>query len=164
MVTMDPRWQEVYEENKRIDDLFIERYGQEEFYFEKNVLEFLVELGEFTNETKCFKYWTVKKSDKEKVLDEFADCITMILLFFHLQNLSIEPLLPSTEERNPLKVIHYLYVEGTKLMDSQEETLLRNIFSNLLYVATLFGYSMEEILEAIYQKQKITKERLNTNY
>ena len=38
-------------------------------YYKKNCIALLVELGEFINETKCFKYWSIKKPDKEKVLE-----------------------------------------------------------------------------------------------
>lgn len=40
----------------------------------KRMLALLVELGEFANETRCFKFWSLKgPSGKERILDEYAD-------------------------------------------------------------------------------------------
>ena len=42
--------------------------------FPRRLMALLVELGEFANETRCFKYWSVKgPSPKEVILDEYAD-------------------------------------------------------------------------------------------
>ena len=46
----------------------------------KRTLALLVELGEFANATRTFKYWSNKGPEsKERVLDEFADGLHFIL-------------------------------------------------------------------------------------
>ncbi len=157
-------WKEIYEVNKKLDDVFIEKYHSTIDYDKKNIVEFLVELGEFANETKCFKYWTVKKAQKEKVLEEFADCITMSLLYFHLLNLELEELDNPIETENVLDVLMMLYEQVLTLNRKLEEDTVRSIFSNLLYLGTFFQFTEEEIQEAIRKKQKITWERLNSDY
>ena len=48
--------------------------------FAERVLALLVELGEFANETRCFKYWSEKPpSPKERILDEYADALHFFL-------------------------------------------------------------------------------------
>ncbi len=161
---MNTKWQEIYTNNKQIDNIFIERYGKEKDYFKKNAIEFLVELGEFTNETKCFKYWTIKKPDKDKVLDEFADCMTMILLFFNLSNLELDAIPMHTPLTNKLDVINLLYEEGSKLITAYDDVLVKEIFSNLLYLISLFDYQEDDIINAISKKQTVVLERLNSDY
>ena len=64
-------YNDIYNRNKKLDDIFMNKYFNiESKYYEKNCLELIVELCELANETKCFKYWTVKKPDKELVLEE----------------------------------------------------------------------------------------------
>ena len=47
---------------------------------EKRLLALTVELGELANETRCFKYWSLKPaSPKEIVMDEYADGIHEML-------------------------------------------------------------------------------------
>ena len=48
--------------------------------FSRRILALLVELGEFANETRCFKYWSYKgPSPKETILDEYADGLHFLL-------------------------------------------------------------------------------------
>lgn len=79
-------WNDIYQRNKKLDTHFEQKYlNKEPYYFEKNCLELTVEIGEFVNETKCFKYWTIKKPNKDDMLEECADVIMMLLYcYYHL--------------------------------------------------------------------------------
>ncbi len=53
---------------------------QNEDLFTRKTLALLVEIGELANETRCFKFWSVKPaSEKQVVLEEFVDGIHFIL-------------------------------------------------------------------------------------
>jgi dimeric dUTPase (all-alpha-NTP-PPase superfamily) len=57
----------------------------------KRILACIVELGEYANETKCFKYWSDKKaSDKEIRLEEFIDVLHFIFSIANLECFSAE--------------------------------------------------------------------------
>ncbi|WP_163143747.1 dUTP diphosphatase [Bacillus sp. 22-7] len=48
--------------------------------FNKKVLALIVELGELANETRSFKFWSIKPaSPKEKIVEEYVDGIHFIL-------------------------------------------------------------------------------------
>ena len=59
--------EEVYQRNIELDEIFFNNYGNDNLTFKKNCVELLVELGEFINETKCFKYWSTKEPNKDLV-------------------------------------------------------------------------------------------------
>lgn len=159
------KYKEIYQRNKELDNIFIEKYeAKEPLYFEKNCIEFLVELGEFANETKCFKYWSIKKPDHEAVLEEFADCITMVLYFFNVLNLELDDFKKHQKSNNVLEIFNYLYQQGTKLMTKLNEELVKDIFINLLYLAELLNLNEDEIINAITKKQDKIEERLNSDY
>lgn len=158
-------WNKIYEKNSELDKIYLSKYlSSNNDIFEKNAIEFLVELGEFTNESKCFKYWTVKLPDKEKVLEEYADCITMLLVFYNNLNMKINPEINHLETVNILEVINYLYQEGSKILKSISEELLTNIFNNLIYLGSLLNLTEEEIINSMKNKQKIVEVRLNSEY
>ena len=77
------KYQKIYDENKKLDAMFIEKFNHKDL-IRKNKLELLVEIGEFANETKCFKYWSKKNPQKDLMGEEYADCIIMTLCFFSL--------------------------------------------------------------------------------
>ena len=84
------KYLELYERNKKLDDIFYEKYkDKDNMLYEKNCLELIVELGELANESKCFKYWSKKQPNKELVLEEFADCMLMCLYFFNEYNVDL---------------------------------------------------------------------------
>ena len=154
-------YQEVYDSNTKLDSVFIERYKNSPDYEKKNCIELLVELGEFTNETKVFKYWSVKEPDKEKMLDEFADCVTMMLYFFNINKMTLDEMPEHIEEENKLDIINYLFKEGTLLFDNNHNPeFLKNLFVNLIYLGHSFGFSDEEIIEGIRKKQEVIAGRL----
>ena len=157
------KWKRVYDNNKRLDGIFFQKYEKEDIY-RKNCIEFLVELGEFVNETKVFKYWSIKKPDKEKMLLEYADTITMCLTFYRELGLEIDDRYLHIDETDILKVINYLYQKISLLLNNLSEELIKDIFYNLLYLGELLEISEEETLNAICEKHKIIEERLNSDY
>ena len=54
---MNTKWHKIYENNIRLDKIYQEKYKDTTDFYKKNAIELLVELGEFVNETKCFKYF-----------------------------------------------------------------------------------------------------------
>ena len=155
----------IYKRNKELDNIFMNKYeSKEPLYFEKNCIEFLVEFGEFVNETKCFKYWSIKKPKMEDVYEEFADCITMILTMYYVLDLEIDTLKEHYKSDNVLEVINYIYSQGSKLMTKINEDLVKDILSNLFYLASLLELDKEEIYRVLSYKQDKVEERLNSDY
>jgi len=157
------KWNELYENNKRLDKIFIDKYQSDTKLFEKNCIELLVEISEFVNETKVFKYWSVKTPNKDKMLEEYADVITMILTFSGLKNMKIKEKYKSYD-MNLLDIIHELYSYSLKLRDNFNESVIEEIFSLVLYIGKKLNFSENDIIEAIKNKQKIIENRLNSDY
>jgi len=52
----------------------------EKFLLTSKFLSLVVEAGELANKSRCFKYWSRKKSDGRKILlEEFADILHFLL-------------------------------------------------------------------------------------
>ena len=153
------KWNRIYENNKRLDLIFLNKYSFDKNLYEKNYIELLVEIGEFINETKIFKYWSVKKANKEKVLEEYADVITMLLTFCGYNNLELNDF-KIEKTNNILKSIIELYQEVCNYSKDNIIDILKHVL--------IIGYSLdlneEEIIEAINKKHKIIEERLNSDY
>ena len=155
----------LYQRNKELDHIFISKYQEKEpRYFEKNCIEFLVEFGEFVNETKCFKYWTIKKPKMEDVYEELADCITMILTMYYVLDLELDSLKEHHTSSDVLEIINYIYSQGTKLMKDINEDLVKDLLSNLFYLAELLNLDKEEIYKILSYKQDKVEVRLNSDY
>ncbi len=158
------RWNKIYQNNRYLDEIFIKKYQNDDRLYDKNCLELMVEIGEFVNETKVFKYWTIKNPNKDEMLEEYADVITMILSFYGLYNLEIQKLDYKIDENDILKIIMELYNKAYNFYKNKDTKLLEEIFQYILYIGKLLDLKEIEILDAIEKKQKIIEERLNSNY
>ena len=157
----------IYNRNKKLDDIFMNKYFNiESKYYEKNCLELIVELGELANETKCFKYWTVKKPNKELVLEEFADSLMMILYMFNTYNIDKVDFIDIDLSDDILEEFNYLIRMCTLLMskDNIDEKFLKEIFTRLIHIGRLLDLSDIEIVDACNEKILKNEERLNNNY
>lgn len=133
-------------------------------YFEKNCIELMVEIAELANETRCFKYWSIKIADKEEVLEEYADCITMILSFFTHFNLKLDNIPNHYETDDIILLFNELFKESSCMLDSSSENLVKTIFSNIVYLGKLLGFTDDELYEACYKKMNKIRERLSSDY
>lgn len=166
LLTKIKRWENYYQENKKLDEKFNSQYQKNEpEFYEKNCIELLVEIGEFINETKYFKYWSIKSPNKGKMLEELADCLNMIFYFYGLLNLDITDFTNTKIEKNRLKQINHIYNLSTNLFNNLNTQDIKNIFINLLDFAYSLGIKEEEILEKLEEKHQIIYNRLeDTNY
>ena len=160
-------YNDIYNRNKKLDDIFMSKYFNiESKYYEKNCLELIVELCELANETKCFKYWTVKKPNKELVLEEFADSLMMVLYMFNTYNIDKIDFVDIDMSDDILEEFNYLIRMCTLLMDKDNvnKRYLREIFTRLIHIGKLLLLSDNEIVDACYKKIIKNEERLNSDY
>ncbi len=132
---------------------------------DKRLLALLVELGEFANETRCFKYWSNKKSSSlDIVLDEYVDGLHFFL------SLGI-----------PLNTNKYVY-EIKKLDISLTNAIInvynliskfsnnRNLdnyiaaFSAYLDIISLLEVTSLDIINAYLKKLDVNHSRQKNNY
>lgn len=158
------KYEKVYEENKKLDKVFIETYGNSDEIILKNQVELLVELGEFVNETKCFKYWSKKEANKELVLEEYADTLLMIFYFFRELNISLLDNFPKESNERINSLIIRLYNLCSKFHYEYTQNIIKEIFVNLLKVGELLNFTDDEIISACLKKINIDKERFKIDY
>ena len=158
------KFNKVYDENKKLDSLFIQLYDNSEDIILKNKLELLVELGELANETKCFKYWSKKMPNKDLVLEEYADTLLMVFYFFRELDIDLMDVFP-----NPIKEdINNKFITLYKLMsifrEEYTKDIIKEIFINLLDLGNLLKLTDNEIIYSCLNKIEIDKQRFTTNY
>lgn len=154
----------IYKINKELDVIFNERYSNDLYYYEKNVIALIIEISEFINETKCFKYWSVKSPKKEYVLEELADSITMCLSFITYFKSDLNNILGHIDTDNIFLVINKIYKDASSMMENKDVLLVKSILSNLFYLGELLNLEKDEIYDACYKKMDIIKMRLNSDY
>ena len=157
---------EIYQESKRLDSLFEEQndlFSDE--IIEKNILELLVKFGELANETRCFKYWSTKPmSDKEVILEEYIDCLFMILCFCNMTNISMDDVFPAATHENIVETFLILYKDGLNLKKNLPKETVKQLLVNILYLADLLNFQYDDIKKGVSNKSLIIRKRFKENY
>ncbi|NYE07746.1 dimeric dUTPase (all-alpha-NTP-PPase superfamily) [Bacillus niacini] len=160
--------EKLFKMQRGLDQHIEEKHGlQNEDLFDRKVLALLVELGELANETRCFKFWSIKpSSEKSVVLEEYVDGIHFILslgIECGFQNLDytldIEPSAASTTEQFLL-----IYQVVNKFRDTKSESDFKTLLQSYLQLGTLLGISYEEMEKAYFTKNEVNYQRQQNNY
>ena len=155
----------IYKTTKHLDDLFAKNYDHNEEIICKNRLELLVELGELANETRCFKYWSTKQeSDKEKVLEEYIDCLFMTLYFCNITGISLDEEFPKTSDLDLIDTFLNLFKYSSNISEVPSKDEIKIVLVELDHLAKLLGFSVEDLERVTKIKSEIIKNRLNTDY
>ena len=132
---------------------------------DRRLLALLVELGEFANETRCFKYWSNKgPSPLDVVLDEYVDGLHFFL------SLGI-----------PLNTNKYVYdIHKVDVTLSEQIINVYNLISKFsisrdldnyivafnayLDIISILNVSSEDIINAYLKKLEVNHQRQENNY
>ena len=157
---------DLYIKQKELDqEIAINHHITYESTRNKRTLALLVELGEFANATRTFKYWSNKPSEsKERILDEFADGLHFILSLGIDQGYEVDSIEVNDDERSLTDTLLKTY-ELTSIFNSSQ-TQSNYLLMLISFLKCLFklGYSWEEAKDAYYIKLKENHVRQETNY
>ncbi|SHN06488.1 dUTP diphosphatase [Gracilibacillus kekensis] len=159
-------WQTLFEMQKDLDSYILAQHDlKNENVFDKKVLALLVEVGELANETRCFKYWSLKPaSGKEVIAEEYVDGIHFILSLG--LELGINEYAPKVKENEQdlTTLFHHVFQSITTLKGEQTLAAYYNVFDTYVTLGQKLGFSSEDIKNAYVDKNKVNYERQNQGY
>lgn len=147
----------IYESNDIVDtgDIFYDK-----------IVALDVELGEFINEVKTFKYWKKNKvMDSNKVIEEACDCLHFIL---SLAN-DMEVELKYIEAMKMAKDVNLLYrfIKATLWKDiylDDESESMNKVLSLLIGLIKELGFTCEDLIKEYDRKYEINIQRQREGY
>lgn len=133
--------------------------------FSRRLLALLVELGEFANETRCFKYWSYKPSSpKEVILDEYADGLHFFLSLGIPLGVATYKHYFRVEEKDLTQAILHCYASAIKLDEEYTVENYAKAFGDYLNIIPLFDYSSQDVIEAYVKKLSTNHKRQEDHY
>lgn len=155
----------IYKETKRQDENFALHYGHDEEIVRKNRLELLVELGELANETRCFKYWSTRQTgDKEKVLEEYIDCLFMALYFSNITGISLDEEFPPSLNGDLIDTFISLHKYASAISETPTKDEVKKVLVELDHLAKLLDFTIEDLERVTKIKNDIIDNRFNNGY
>jgi dimeric dUTPase (all-alpha-NTP-PPase superfamily) len=131
----------------------------------KRILALLVELGEFSNETRCFKFWSEKPaSSKDVILDEYADGMHFFLsLGIPLGVEKYTHKFKPDQKELTLQILQ-TYALVSDLLSSYDEKHYAIAFSSYLNLLPLLGYNGDDAINAYKKKLEVNHQRQANHY
>lgn len=132
---------------------------------DKRLLALLVELGEFANATRTFKFWSFKPSEsKERVLDEFADGLHFLLSLGLAYNYVVDSIEVEEEKIDLTDAILKSYHYINEFYNSRTLINYLKMFQGYLKILASLGYSWDDAYSAYFTKLAENHHRQETNY
>lgn len=133
---------------------------------EDRVLALLVELGEFANETRSFKYWSLNKEiNEEEMFEEFSDVLHFSLsLGLDIQFNQVAIKYKESHLSKTADVFREMYQDI--ILFQREETLANyeTMMITMCQLADSVGLSSEKMREMYFYKNKINHARQDNKY
>ena len=162
MIDLTNLYQKQAELDKRIADNHHVSY---ETTRERRILALLVEIGEFANATRCFKYWSNKPSEAQDiVLDEYVDGLHFFLSLGIDIKTSKKTYNHTKHADNLTKQILETYRLATLFYKNQDEKSYIKAFQAFINITVLLKVRWSTIEKAYYKKLGENYHRQDTNY
>ncbi|USK59035.1 dUTP diphosphatase [Peribacillus asahii] len=133
---------------------------------ERKILALLVELGELANETRCFKFWSLRgPSERETILGEYVDGIHFLLSLANEQ--SFKPTVPemfTLEQRNLTEQFILLYREISLFQQQVTFESFQTVFNEYIRLGHMLGFSAIDVEQAYITKNEVNHERQQQGY
>ena len=132
---------------------------------ERRILALLVEIGEFANATRCFKYWSNKKSEPQDiVLDEYVDGLHFFLSLGIDINVSKKKYNYTKKADNLAKQVLETYRLASIFYKNQDEKSYIKAFQAFINIVPLLKVRWTTIEKAYYKKLGENYTRQDNNY
>lgn len=158
--------QSLYEVQDELDSRIFKNHGVDRpSTYINRMLALLVEISECANETRCFKFWSVKKaSDEEVIAQEYVDGIHFLLSLGIDLNMGVSEIesvqLDSTLSDQFIGVFEAVIALSKNFSEENYE----KAFAMYLGIACKLGLSSETITKHYLDKNKTNHQRQDENY
>ncbi|RXI98499.1 dUTPase [Anaerobacillus alkaliphilus] len=157
----------MFQMQKELDDRIRKEHGlMDEDLIDKKILAFQVELAELANETRCFKYWSLKPpSDRAVILEEYVDGLHF-LLSIGLETSTTNVLDESFNQEKVSLTDQFatLFEVTSQFRKTKSEKQLSILFQQYIYLGSLLHFTILEIETAYVGKNEVNHERQDKGY
>ncbi|MFV3013815.1 dUTP diphosphatase [Clostridium botulinum] len=156
----------LFELQENLDEHITKNHSlQGKSLLSEKILALQVELAELANETRCFKYWSVKSpSNKFTILEEYVDCLHFILTLGLEQNFKDLTLQPKNLNYSLTEQFLNLYIDINDFMICSSKDHYITLFEDFLDLRINLGFSEKDVEEAYLKKNNINHGRQNNGY
>lgn len=161
--------QQLFKMQQQLDSHIAENHQlSNKNLFHEKTLALLVELGELANETRCFKFWSLKPaSERQVILEEFVDGVHFMLSLGLDCNFETEVTAITVEETNNENITdQFLKVFSAIEQFKTNHTIAKynNMLTKFFTLGNMLGFSSEDVYDAYIKKNEVNFQRQEKGY
>ncbi|QGS52173.1 dUTP diphosphatase [Spiroplasma tabanidicola] len=131
----------------------------------KKIVALYVEICEFINEQRAFKFWSNKKpSEKNILLEEYIDGIHFIVSIGYLTGFKPEDYNFAFQNNTIIDAYLNCLQKVGEFNKNRNVQFFTNMLDAFFSIAKILDFSEKEIIEAYIEKNKVNFERQDNNY
>lgn len=159
----------LFEMQRVLDERIVKEKGLEgKDIFPNKVLALQVELGELANEWQGFKHWKVDPQPKEKMLEEYVDCLHFILsigLELGFKDVSLTSKVELFSD-NIVECFNDCLYFASDVRNAEYEMgyNFAHLFWEFHNLGQRLGFTWSQIEQAYFEKNKVNHERQGRGY
>lgn len=168
MGTMGIHWTKLFSLQRELDNRIMREHQLTGDYFSERLLALQVEVAELANETRCFKYWSVKPpSERSQILEEYVDGIHFILsigLTLGFQTFSFHGEHIYKKKESIVEQFLTIYQCIAKLQFDRSRHAYETLVHEYVLLGFMLGFSEQDMETAYMKKNEINHERQEQGY
>lgn len=159
-------WELLFEKQVKLDAYISNNHDLSKAdLFEQKILALLVELGELANETRCFKFWSMKARNEDSVIiEEYVDNIHFLLSLGLEKNLAFKEITYEKKNVSETAQFNHIFEYISKFREDTTKENYLNLFKAYLQLANILGFSNEAIMKAYDAKNEVNFARQDQGY
>lgn len=159
-------WELLFEKQVKLDAYISNNHDLSKAdLFEQKILALLVELGELANETRCFKFWSMKARNVDSVIiEEYVDNIHFLLSLGLEKNLAFKEITYENKNISETAQFNQIFEYISKFREDATKENYLNLFKAYLQLANILGFSNEAIMKAYDAKNEVNFTRQDQGY
>jgi len=159
-------WELLFEKQVKLDAYISNNHDLSKAdLFEQKILALLVELGELANETRCFKFWSMKARNEDSVIiEEYVDNIHFLLSLGLEKNLAFKEITYEKKIVSETAQFNQIFEYISKFREDTTNENYLNLFKAYLQLANILGFSNEAIMKAYDAKNEVNFARQDQGY
>lgn len=130
----------------------------------KKVMAFIVEVSELANEWRGFKFWSNIQEPTNRILEEYVDGLHFLLSIGIEQGKTSVKLFTRPAQVNVVDCFLDIYAFAVEMdmrcMYDDYDTL----FNDYLLLGSILGFTLEQIEQAYFAKNKVNHQRQEDGY
>ncbi len=159
-------WKDLFSKQKELDHYIQENHLlEEEDLVSRKILAFQVELGELANETRCFKFWSLKPASPSNViLEEYVDGLHFLLSLGLELSCVFETLEPAADKGDLTTQFQRVYRFASRFEEAPTAPNYRLLFAAFLALGRQLQLTEQGVMDAYWEKNQVNRQRQAEGY